>query len=102
MGIPNGPDQKYPAVKQKNHTCPPSDELPNGMASFLEKVMDMVTKPKTKDGRPVVVAFSWFNEDMAGGTYNLQLFDGDGSVNDLGKAYMKKCKSWGAGSTVMV
>lgn len=100
--LPNGPDQKYPANKQKNHACPPSDELPNGLASFLEDVMDMVTSAKTSDGRPVVAAFSWFNEDMAGGTYNLQLFDKDGSVNALGKAYMKKCQAWGSSSIILL
>merc|ERR1719454_485459 len=84
----------YPAIQQPNHACPPSDELPNGLATFLEKVMDMVMSARTSDGRPVVAAFSWFNEDMAGGTYNLRLFDDDGRVNSLGQAYLKKCQEW--------
>merc|ERR1711998_266295 len=98
--LPNGPDQKYPAIDQPNHACPPSDELPNGLVSFLEHLMDMVMKAKTSDGRSVVAAFSWFNEDMAGGTYNLRLFDDDGKVNSLGKAYVKKCQEWGSHSSV--
>ena len=28
-------------------------------------------------GKAVVKGFSWFSENMAGGTYNLQLFDQD-------------------------
>lgn len=97
--VPNSDEQKYPAIKQPNHACPASDELPNGLATFLEKVMDMVIGAKTSDGRSVVAAFSWFNEDMAGGTYNLQLFDNDGKVNELGQAYVKKCQEWGTQST---
>lgn len=27
----------------------------------------------------MVAGFSWFNENMAGGTYNLQLFNADGT-----------------------
>merc|ERR1712045_876479 len=52
------------------------------------------------DGRPVVAAFSWFNEDMAGGTYNLRLFDDDGSVNALGRAYMNACQAWGSDTPI--
>jgi hypothetical protein len=92
--IPNGADQMYPAINQPNHDCPSTDELPNGLATFLENVMDMVIKEKTSDGRSVVAAFSWFNEDMAGGTYNLRLFDSGGNVNALGQAYVKKCQEW--------
>lgn len=92
--IPNGPGQKHPATAQPNHDCPVTDELPNGMATFLENVMDMVIKEKTSDGRSVVAAFSWFNEDMAGGTYNLRLFDDAGKVNALGESYLKKCQEW--------
>ena len=54
----------------------------------------MVIEAKTKDGRPVVASFSWFNENMAGGTYNLRLFDADGSVNDAGVAYINSCQKW--------
>lgn len=95
--LPNGPDQMYPAINQPNHACPSTDELPNGLVSFLEHLMDMVMNAKTSDGRSVVAAFSWFNEDMAGGTYNLRLFDDSGNVNDLGRAYVKKCQEWGSG-----
>eukprot|EP00928_Gymnodinium_smaydae_P004347 TRINITY_DN1148_c0_g3_i1.p1 TRINITY_DN1148_c0_g3~~TRINITY_DN1148_c0_g3_i1.p1 ORF type:complete len:447 (-),score=42.73 TRINITY_DN1148_c0_g3_i1:181-1521(-) len=92
--IPNGPDQKYPAKSYPNRDCPSTDELPNGLATFLENIMDMAMKAKTSDGRPVVAAFSWFNEDSVGGTYNLRLFDDAGKVNKLGETYMNKCREW--------
>lgn len=93
--IPNGPTQKYPAVDQPNHACPNTDELPNGFATFVSKLVDMVIDTgTTKDGRPVVAGFSWFNENMAGGTYNLQIFDEDGTVNSVGDAYIEACQKW--------
>merc|ERR1711957_1027814 len=79
--IPNGPNQKYPALSQPDHSCPSTDTLPNGLASFITELLAMVSKSVTSDGRRAVRSFTWFNLDMAGGTYNLQLFNGDGSVN---------------------
>mmetsp|Transcript_77083 Transcript_77083/g.160447 ORF Transcript_77083/g.160447 Transcript_77083/m.160447 type:complete len:482 (+) Transcript_77083:57-1502(+) len=87
---------KYPAKNDPNHRCPVNSELPNGLATFVEHIMKMVAETKTSDGRGVVKGFSWFNENMAGGTYNLRLFDDDGSVNEVGEAYMKGCTAWGA------
>eukprot|EP00420_Gonyaulax_spinifera_P019678 CAMPEP_0197911898 /NCGR_PEP_ID=MMETSP1439-20131203/73748_1 /TAXON_ID=66791 /ORGANISM="Gonyaulax spinifera, Strain CCMP409" /LENGTH=39 /DNA_ID= /DNA_START= /DNA_END= /DNA_ORIENTATION= len=34
--------------------------------------------------------------NMAGGTYNLQLFDQTGAINEVGKSYMRNCARWGA------
>jgi len=93
---PNGPDQKYPAQDQPNHTCPPTPSMPKGLASYLEKLMDMVAAAKAADGRRAVVSFTWFNENMNGGTYNQQLFDDDGSINQIGESYMASCKQWAA------
>jgi hypothetical protein len=92
--IPNGPSQKYPAESQPNHACPNTPELPNGLSTFLAKLLDMVAGAKTSDGRGVVKGFSWFNLNMAGGTYNLRLFDDDGTMNDLGKTYIQACQKW--------
>lgn len=75
-----------------NHACP-------NTAEFITHLMDQVAKAKTKDGRDVVKGFTWFNENMDGGTYNLQLFDPDGSVNDAGRAYVKGCSKWAAART---
>jgi len=86
---------KYPALQQEDHGCPSNDELPDGLATFMGKLFDMVIATKTSDGRPVVKSFSWFNEDMAGGTYNLRLFEEDGKLNKLGEAYMEGCSRWG-------
>lgn len=93
--IPNGSDQKYPANDQPDHACPVTDELPNGLGTFVEQLLDMVIATgQTTDGRSVVSSFSWFNENMAGGTYNLQLFNTDGSVNAVGDAYIAACQKW--------
>jgi len=86
----------YPATDSTSHACPANKELPDGLATFIEKLFDMVIDAKTSDGRSVVKGFSWFNENMAGGTYNLQLFDGNGKLNQVGEAYIKGCSRWGA------
>mmetsp|Transcript_72816 Transcript_72816/g.152047 ORF Transcript_72816/g.152047 Transcript_72816/m.152047 type:complete len:443 (+) Transcript_72816:131-1459(+) len=98
--VPNS--GKYPAKNDPKHQCPSNDELPNGLATFVEKIMEMVAQTKTQDGRSVVKAFSWFNENMAGGTYNLRLFDDDGKINEVGEAYIKGCTSWGESQKKMV
>mmetsp|Transcript_16743 Transcript_16743/g.47494 ORF Transcript_16743/g.47494 Transcript_16743/m.47494 type:complete len:123 (+) Transcript_16743:568-936(+) len=85
---------KYPAEKQPGHTCPRTAELPNGMATFLEKIMDIVIEAKTSDGREVVKGFSWFNQDSVGGTYDLRLQGDDGRINELGEAYIAGCSKW--------
>merc|ERR1712151_60304 len=37
--IPNGPNQKYPALSQPDHACPSTETLPNGLASFIEDLL---------------------------------------------------------------
>jgi len=96
--IPDGKTQKYPARLQPNHACPSTPSLPNGLASFIQHLLDMVGKAKTTDGRRAVVGFTWFNENMDGGTYNLSLFDDNGSLNEAGKAYISACQAWAAAS----
>ena len=95
--IPNGPDQQYPALDQPNHMCPDTEYLPNGLASFVTELMRRVSLAKTSDGRRAVTSFTWFNQNMDGGTYNLQLFNDDGTVNSLGDAYIAACQSWYTG-----
>merc|ERR550532_2176577 len=96
--IPNGPSQLYPALSQPNHACPSTPAFPNGLASFIEELLNMVAKAKTSDGRHAVVSFTWFNLDMAGGTYNLQMFNADGSLNQVGEHYIKSCQAWASGT----
>jgi len=84
----------HPANQQPDHGCPSTEELPNGLATFIEEVLDISMSARTADGRPVLKGFSWFNEDEAGGTYNLKLQDKDGRVNELGQAYMTACTKW--------
>lgn len=90
--VPNS--GKYPASATSDHACPSTDELPNGLASFIDKIFDYIISAKTKDGREVVKGFSWFNQDQDGGTYNLRLFNNDGTVNKAGEAYMAACTRW--------
>merc|ERR1712039_947532 len=98
MGTPNGPDQKYPANKQPEQACPSTSSLPNGLASFVEKLLNMVSTAKASDGRRAVTSFTWFNLNGAGATYNLQLFDEQGTLNALGKQYIKSCQAWASGT----
>jgi len=84
----------YPASQQVGHGCPSTEELPNGLATFIEEVLDISMSARTVDGRPVLKGFSWFNMDEAGGTYNQKLQDDDGSVNKLGQAYVEACTKW--------
>jgi len=91
--VPNNGD--FPAINGPNNGCPANDELPNGLASFMDQLFDIMLAAKTADGRQVVKGFSWFNENMAGGTYNLELFD-NGKVNELGEAYIRGCSKWAA------
>merc|ERR1712048_1410919 len=95
--IPNGPDQVYPANQQPNHACPSTPTLPNGMASFIEELLRRVSKSVTRDGRRAITSFTWFNLNMAGGTYNLQLFNDDGSLNAAGRSYIDACQKWANG-----
>ena len=94
--IPGGENQKYKALDQTDHTCPATPVLPHGMASFVDTLLQKANEKKytTKDGRRAVVGFTWFNEDMTGGTYNLRLFTEDGKLNDLGRAYIESCNKW--------
>jgi len=84
---------RYPASEQPNNACPRTEELPNGMASFVEDLFDMVIAARTSDGRDVVKAFSWFMLDQAGGTYNQQIFNGF-QLNEVGEAYIRSCQRW--------
>merc|ERR1712110_838055 len=97
--IPNGPDQKYPALSQPNHACPSTAALPKGLGSFIEHLLQQVSQAKTKDGRRAVVSFTWFNLNMAGGTYNLRLFNDDGTLNEVGQSYISACQAWASGPT---
>jgi len=99
--IPNGPHQKYPANTQPNHACPSTSNLPNGLASFVEELLSMVSKATTSDGRRAVVSFSWFNLNMAGGTYNLQMFNDNGTLNQLGVQYISSCQAWASGNATL-
>lgn len=92
--VPNGPDQKYPALKQPNNACPSTPSMPKGLGSFIEELLSMAGKSKTKDGRRSVVLFTWFNENMSGGTYNLRIFNDDGSLNEVGTTYITACQAW--------
>lgn len=96
MCIANGPNQKYPADKFPGHTCPHEGELPNGMAGFLETIVQKASEKKTSDGRPVVKGISWFNQNQVGQTYDLRMLNDDGTVNEVGKSYMAACSKWGA------
>jgi hypothetical protein len=91
--VPNG--GQFPATADPDGGCPNNVELPNGLATFVDKLFDLLLQSKTSDGRAVVKGFSWFNENMAGGTYNLQLFSTNGSVNKVGEAYIRGCERWG-------
>jgi len=84
---------RYPASQQPNNACPVTDELPEGMASFVKALFDMVIKTKTRDGRAVVKQFSWFMLDKVGGTYNQQIFNGE-KLNSVGEAYIESCQKW--------
>lgn len=85
---------QFPAKDDPHFSCPQNEELPNGLASFVTRILEIALSVKTSDGRPVVKSFAWFNQDREGGTYNLRLFDDDGKVNEAGEAYMKVCKKW--------
>jgi hypothetical protein len=95
--IPNGPDQHYPALSQPDHACPSTPTLPDGLATFVEELLRRVSLAKTSDGRRAITSFTWFNQDMAGGTYNLQIFNGDGSLNKVGERYITACQAWADG-----
>lgn len=95
--VPNGPNQKFPANKQPGSTCPTdgsNPDLPDGLGSFVKKLVQMGTSTKTSDGRTALKAFSWFNQNQAGGTYDLRLFDDSGVKNSLGQDYLDACKAW--------
>lgn len=87
---------RYPASGTPGGACPATPALPRGLATFVAEVLGMAAAARTKDGRPVVKSFAWFNLDRDGATYNLQLFEGDGSLNELGEAYIAACSKWPA------
>eukprot|EP00435_Cladocopium_sp_Y103_P023744 s108_g5.t1 len=85
---------KYPAKQQKDHTCPVTEDLPNGISSFINGFMDYIIRAQTSDGRKVVKSVTWFNSNQHGGVYNLRLFDDDGGLNEAGEAYISACRRW--------
>lgn len=85
---------QYPAKDQPGHTCPSTDEMPNGLGGYLEKLLDMASKAKTKDGRRVVKGFSWFNEDQVGGSYDIRIADETGKLSAIGESYIRGCQAW--------
>jgi hypothetical protein len=95
--VPNGPRQKYPARQQPNNACPSTPAHPKGLGSFVHNLLQMVSRAKTRDGRHAVVSFTWFNLNQAGGTYNLEMFKPDGSLNVLGESYITACQMWANG-----
>lgn len=97
--IPNGPDQVYPALSQPNHGCPSTPTLPNGLGTFVEQLLSRVSKALTSDGRRAIASFTWFNQNMAGGTYNLQIFNEDNSLNEVGESYITACQAWASSVT---
>jgi len=72
--IPGGPGQKYPASAQPNNACPSTPSMPKGLASFVERLLQMAGAAKTSDGRRAVVSFTWFNLDMVGGAMYIQFY----------------------------
>merc|ERR1712125_166345 len=90
--VPNS--GQYPASEGPDGACPITDELPNGMGSYVERILELVSAAKTSSGRRVVKGVSWFNAHMDGGTYNLELFHPDGSINEVGESYMRGCSQW--------
>eukprot|EP00435_Cladocopium_sp_Y103_P057740 s491_g20.t1 len=90
--VPNS--GQNPGKNQQDRSCPVTEQLPHGMASFIEKLFDHIKAARTKDGREVVKHVSWFNHDEDGGVYNLLLFGPDGRLNEAGEAYLSACESW--------
>lgn len=86
---------KFPAKDVPDFGCPSNEDLPDGLATFISEIVELAASVTTSDGRPVVKSFSWFNIDRQGGTYNLRLFNDDGSINKVGDAYMRSCEKWG-------
>eukprot|EP00930_Biecheleria_cincta_P097117 TRINITY_DN88842_c0_g1_i1.p1 TRINITY_DN88842_c0_g1~~TRINITY_DN88842_c0_g1_i1.p1 ORF type:complete len:536 (-),score=71.59 TRINITY_DN88842_c0_g1_i1:10-1617(-) len=86
---------EFPAQCQEGNRCPSNEDLPDGMPSFIDQLFNVVINAMTNDGRQIVKGLSWFNLNGDGGTYDLELFDLDGSVNELGEAYMRNCQKWG-------
>merc|ERR1719453_1853917 len=97
IGLAQGPDQVHPALSQPNHDCPSTPTLPDGLATFVEELLRRVSLAVTSDGRRAVTSFTWFNQDMAGGTYNLQIFNSDGTLNNVGEKYIEACQAWADG-----
>lgn len=57
----------YLVSKVRGHSCPANNELPKGLATFIEKMFDHVIEAKTSDGKAIVKGLSWFNSNMDGG-----------------------------------
>lgn len=76
-----------PASGLPDHACPNTGDIIKG---FVSRAL----AAKTADGRKVAKAIFWYQEDRKGGSYNLQLFSPNGSLNEAGEAYIDACRSW--------
>lgn len=76
-----------PASGLADHACPNTGDIIKGLVS-------RAAAAKTADGRKVAKAIFWYQEDRKGGTYNLQLFHSNGSLNEAGAAYIDACRTW--------
>lgn len=76
-----------PASGLPDHACPNTGDIIKGLVS-------RAAAAKTADGRKVAKAIFWYQEDRKGGSYNLQLFNSNGSLNEAGAAYIDACRSW--------
>lgn len=87
----------FPAACFENNRCPANQEQPNGMTSFIDEVFRRVIHAKSPRRKlPIIKGLSWFNMHGEGGTYDLALFENNGSVSDMGEAYMRNCQAWAA------
>merc|ERR1711920_1133853 len=83
------PNQGQFPASENGGVCPN-----NGLATYITGLFEIVKEAKTSDGREIIKGFSWFNEKMAGGTYDLRLFDDAGGLNAMGQAYINGCQAW--------
>jgi len=91
----------FPASQLKNGACPISEDLPEGMASYIKKMVRIAAAAKTDNGRAVVKGFDWFHVSAAtsGYTiYNQELLNNSGQLTDNGRAYMEACSEWKSSS----
>lgn len=56
---------------------------------YIKNLFQLFKNPKY---RQYILGVSWFSVDGTGGVYDLRLFNDDGSINNIGQAYMDECK----------